>query len=198
MSNAAGAFLVLMVLAAGVIFQILFLLNLHRTLERVDVSNRRMSPGLVWLNIVPIVGFVWLFFTVTSIRNSVRAEFGRRGWQGGGDFGYSIGIAAAALEPIAYVSTWWSDRTAAMSLILWLGALVCLIIYWVKVAALKHRLGPAVPRSYVGYGGADDGRGEDDGDLPEETLVCPVCANPTLHGDKFCHICGARLPWAGE
>jgi hypothetical protein len=226
----AGALLVLLILGAGLLVQILFLLNLQRTLERVAPANRRMSPGMVWLNIVPLLGFVWFFFTVGAIRESVRAEFGSRGWRGGGDFGYSIGIAAAVLEPVAYLSTWWSARTVGMSLILWLGAVVCLVIYWVKIAQLKNRLGPVAPPMYAGYGPAGHNPSRcgspqcgapqygapqysapydpavvcDDDDDPDEevqlqeTLLCPVCASSTLHGDRFCHVCGARLPWAGE
>ena len=52
--------------------KILYLLTLQRTLNRCDPSSRTMSPGLVWLCIVPVFGFVWTFFVVNAIADSLK------------------------------------------------------------------------------------------------------------------------------
>ena len=53
---------------------ILFLLNLMRLLEAVQPQNRAMSPGLVWLNVIPLFTVGWMIYTVLKISDSVQRE----------------------------------------------------------------------------------------------------------------------------
>ena len=53
---------------------ILFILTLQNTLKVILPENRRMSPGNVWLIIIPLFGFIWQFIVVSKIADSIKAE----------------------------------------------------------------------------------------------------------------------------
>lgn len=114
-------------LALFVVIGVFFLLNLRDLLKNVGLHNRMMRPDQVWLNFIPIFNLVWMFITVSRVRDSVRYEFQSRGWAPSGDFGYGVGLAAAILNIIGYGP-------------FGLAALVCWIIYWVRTAELKNDL----------------------------------------------------------
>ncbi len=223
------------------LFQILFLVNLQRTLERVSPERRKMAPGLVWLQIIPLFGFFWFFYVVIKVRDSVREEFSARGWSTAGDFGVNIGFATGVLQVIAWGVGWTPSRFIAMQMVLYGGGIVCWVIYWARVAALKHRMGPPqwfVPGAYhdrapypppyaggpatpgaegeAGGALADEGDGydDDDGYYDDEDAdggdgqgegghdgerrtgpLCPGCGTHVKRYDRFCYVCGSRLPW---
>ena len=68
-------------LGVGILVEVFFLLNLMETLRRVSYENRRMTPGLVWLIIIPVFGVAWFIYTVLRVTDSLRAEYRSRGWQ---------------------------------------------------------------------------------------------------------------------
>jgi hypothetical protein len=127
---------------------IFFLLNLQNLLNRVSPANQGMSPGLVWLNFIPIFNLGWFVYTVIKVRDSVSAEFRSRGWSIDGDLGYNVGLAAAILW-IASVFVGWIPF---IGWVLPLGALICWIVYWLKTSDLRERLEP-IPawRRPMGY-----------------------------------------------
>ena len=130
-----------------------FLLNLQTTLNRVSDRNRAMPAGYVWLNFIPVFNLGWFIYTVTKVRDSVRAEYASRGWRTEGDFGYNVGLAAGILAIVSFVIGWvpvlgWGVAVAEI---------ICWIVYWLKTAELKNRLGgqgiwqgPAAPYGYPG------------------------------------------------
>ena len=113
--------------AVGLIVGFFFLLNLRDLLSRVSPHNRMMQPDQVWLNLIPLFNLVWIFITIIRVRDSVRYEFQSRSWAPNGDFGYGVGLAAAILSILS-----WGP--------LGLAALVCWIIYWVRISELKNQL----------------------------------------------------------
>ena len=74
-----------------------FLLNLQALLGNIDPANRRMSPGKVWLNFIPVFQLGWFIYTVIKIRESLEAEFKARQWFVDGDLGYNVGLTAGIL-----------------------------------------------------------------------------------------------------
>lgn len=68
-------------LALAVVFAIsaALLAALARALRAVSPPNRRMDPGQVWLNFVPIFNMVWATATVERVAESLRNEFRERG-----------------------------------------------------------------------------------------------------------------------
>ncbi|SRR5215203_1959020 len=57
---------------------IFFLLTQQNTLKAIQPHNRAMSPGQVWLQLIPIFGMIWQFFVVSKISDSLRRELAAR------------------------------------------------------------------------------------------------------------------------
>jgi hypothetical protein len=149
----AAAIVVIVLLGVFVLPWFFFLMNLQSTLSRVSERNRAMPPSHVWLNFIPVFFLGWFIYTVAKIRDSIRAEYQSRGWAPEGDFGYNVGLASGILAIVSFVLGWvpvvgWGVPVAA---------LVCWIVYWLKINELKNRLGEpgtwqgtAAPYGYPG------------------------------------------------
>ncbi len=157
-------------LAIWLCVYILFLLNLHWTLAEVDERNREMSPGLVWLLLVPIFNIVWAIILVARVANSLRNEFRDRGWRTRDEgFARTVGMLWAwggvvnvGLSIVQNVAQFAKMEPIAMvvSLIgcpLAIGIFVCWIIFWVQTYQYRKRL-------TEGQRGYRDGSIEDDYD----------------------------------
>jgi hypothetical protein len=178
---------VLPLLAIGIVIEVFFLLNLRDVLRGVSPQNRAMEPNQVWLNFIPLFGIVWIFITVIKIRDSVRAEFYSRRWAASGDFGYGVGLAYAILSIIS-----WG--------FLGIAALVCYVVYWVRMSELKNQLGQSQPpvgwinaQSYPGQWGqsAHGGYPAYTAPAPQDPpRSCPSCGAAAGPGDVYCRSCG--------
>jgi hypothetical protein len=134
-----------------------FLLNLQNLLNRVNVRNRAMPAGNVWLNFIPIFNLGWFIYTVTKVRDSVKAEYESRGWQPQGDFAYNVGLAAGVLAIVTFFMGWVPVLGWAVGI----AQVVCWIIYWLKTSEIKNTLGDSErweragsyppPPPYTGY-----------------------------------------------
>lgn len=142
--------------------QFLFLLTLKKALEQCAPRNRTMEPGMVFLNLIPCFGAIWLFITVSRVSESLRAEYDDRGMDAYGDYGQQMGISYASLalgSLIPYVGA-----------LLAIAALVCWILYWLKIAELGKGLreGESYRGEYQDYSrrrrGSERGYDRDDED----------------------------------
>src|SRR5512136_1477283 len=88
---------VIVLLGACLLPAIFFFLNLQNLLNNVSPANQGMSPGLVWLNFIPIFNLGWFIYTVIKVKDSVSAEYRARGWLIDGDLGYNVGLATGIL-----------------------------------------------------------------------------------------------------
>jgi hypothetical protein len=113
-----------------------FLLNLQNLLEQVSPPNRRMTPGLVWLNFIPVFNLGWFIYTVVKVRDSVAAEFESRSWLIDGDLGYNVGLTSGILLVAGFFISW----IPFIGWVLPLAFVVAWIIYWLKTSDLRHRL----------------------------------------------------------
>jgi hypothetical protein len=82
-----------------------------------------MEPGMVWLCLIPIFGFVWTIIMVLRVADSLRDEYADRGMRGDGDYGKTLGIL--------YIVT---------SIVCGPVGLICFIMYWVKIAGYTNAL----------------------------------------------------------
>jgi hypothetical protein len=145
--------------AIAIVIWYLFLRNLRDLLNQVSLQSRAMPANHVWLNFIPIFNLGWIIYTVIKVRDSVRAEYGARGWAPEGDFGYGVGLAYGITGIVSLVLGRFLWFGGVISLV----GLVCWIIYWVTTSRLKNRLmvgvtplGYTAPPQYPGYGGPVD------------------------------------------
>ena len=112
---------------------ILFLLSLQKALQRCAPESRTMSPGQVWLLLIPLFGIVWLFIVVIRIASSLRNEFLRRQLPlAEAEPGKTLGIAMATLSVTGIIPL--------VGMITGLASFVCWILYWVKIAGYSRRI----------------------------------------------------------
>jgi hypothetical protein len=115
--------LVLILLAVLFVPTIFYLLTLQKALSRCSTESRAMSPGMVWLMLIPLFNLVWQFFVVLNMAKSLGAEFRKRGLPEEPDPGQTIGL-------IMCVS---SLLCGPVYIVFW-------IIYWVKIADYSSKL----------------------------------------------------------
>lgn len=138
--NAGVAIGIFVVALIGIAVAIVYLLTLHKCLNRVSPQNRAMAPGLVWLTLIPFVGMIWTFFVVLNIAKSLVAEGQSRGIDFG-DGGKTIGLVMAILMVCGIIPV--------LGVFASIGGLVCWILYWVKIAGYSKQLASAAPGAPV-------------------------------------------------
>ena len=133
---AALPILLVIVLVPTVLLDIL----LHRALARCAPSSRTMSPILVWLMLIPVVGLFWPFRVVPAVAKSLHNEFARRGIPEGAAPGKAIGLAWATLALLSAVPL--------VNFVTILPAAICWALYCIRIALLTRKLdesGAVVP-----------------------------------------------------
>jgi hypothetical protein len=123
---------ILLILCIPILIGIFYCLTLQKALSRCAPQNRAMSPGLVWLFLIPVFNLVWHFFIVINMSKSLHAEFAYRGIQEEPNPGQGIGLAACILHVCSCI-----PYVGFLALI---GFLVCWIMYWVKIAGFSDRI----------------------------------------------------------
>jgi hypothetical protein len=125
---------------------IFFLITLQRALTKCSPANRTMTPGLVWLQIIPFFGLIWQFFVVIAIANSLQNEFAARRIPAESKPGQGLGLAMC-ITRVCTVIPFVGIFAGIASIVLW-------IVYWVKIAEFSRKLDHAPGASYPtpGYG----------------------------------------------
>ena len=139
MFGMCGALLVFLVI------KIFYLLTLQNAIGRCSLRNRTMEPGLVWLELVPLLNLYWVFHNVINVSDSLRNEFSDRGRYDRGDFGKSLGIVAMAVSLLANFIGGIIAQVAGplgliVALVFGLGAFVLICVYWAQVAGYSSQI----------------------------------------------------------
>ena len=198
---------------------IFFLLTLQKALSRCAPANRAMRPGLVWLELVPVFGWIWQFYVATAIGRSLGCENRSRKIPGPERPAQALGIAFAALYLVSAVLLivavvvsatgvgmggtryengggyyYYQEGLTVLGLFLFMMLLhfagfVLWIVYWVKIHAYSARL--EQPKQWVSPPAAPYGP-------PTPGGFCPDCGR-YAPGESFCPRCGAdrRPPHPG-
>jgi hypothetical protein len=82
---------------------IAFDLAVAATLRQLQPAHRKMAPGLVWLHLIPCFGSFWALYLVTTVTESLRAEFASRELEDTGGFAHGLGIAWAVCGLASFV-----------------------------------------------------------------------------------------------
>lgn len=130
------AVIVLLVVVLAVIAAA-FLSAVARVLRRVQPENRRMEPGQVWLNLIPIFNFVWATVTIERVAESLRNEFTVRSLHSPDErYGRKYGLTALALAASGVL-------IASLYVVIPLG-LIYGIAYWRQMNRYAERLKPGM------------------------------------------------------
>lgn len=125
-------------LVIGLVIFIFYALTLSGALKQCSPQNQRMSPGQVWLLIIPVFGQIWHFFVVSRIAESLAAEFKSRHLPVEEEKpGYNVGIAYCILSVSSYIQYLGIPVVGQLAS---LAGFVCWIIYWVRINRYKKRL----------------------------------------------------------
>ncbi len=133
---------------------LLFLSTMARVVGRVRPENRRIEPGQVWLNLLPVFNLVWLPITVDRIAASIRAECEERGLDEPGEpYTRTSGLTWLTLSVLCFPAVILVERGLPCIVML---VPICLIFwatYWVQLAGYARRLKAAkyVPPADEGW-----------------------------------------------
>ena len=122
----------LITIAICLIPGIFYCLTLQKALNRCSPENRAMQPGMVWLLFIPLFNLVWHFFVVINMAKSLGAEFQKRGMAEDPQPGKTIGLVMCILACCGIIPL--------VNFVSPFAALVCFIIYWVKIAGYSGKL----------------------------------------------------------
>ncbi len=126
-------FLFFMVLGL-LVLTVFYLLTLQTALRQCSSEVRTMDPGKVWLCFVPLFNWYWQFVVVENLSKSLAGEFHKRGIIIGKNPGRAIGLTMCILAIFSVISH-----------LLAIPAMICWIIYWVKIASFSARLASEQP-----------------------------------------------------
>lgn len=136
-SDIAGGFgallIILIAIGIGLLPKIFYLITLQNAMNTVRPEFRKMPPGQVWLELIPLFGLVWQFFNVINVSDSLKKEFVARGIPTAEERpGYSVGITFCILFCCSVVPI--------LGVLAAIGGIVCWIIFWVKIANYRAEL----------------------------------------------------------
>jgi hypothetical protein len=126
-----------------IVVGIFYCLTLQKALSRCSPQNRTLSPGLVWLLLIPIFGLIWHFFIVINMAKSLHAEFVSRNILEEQSPGQGIGLAVCILHVVAVVLGFHRFLGPLVGI----AGLICWIVYWVKIAGFSSKI--AIPYKAV-------------------------------------------------
>jgi hypothetical protein len=126
-------------LVAGSVFlvaiavAIAFIVFLGRLLSKCAPASRTMRPGMIWLSLIPVFGFIWSFLVVSALAQSLANEFRARGIASTEpEPGKTIGMAMCVCQACGIIP-YLNILAGPVALILW-------ILYWVKMAGYSRML----------------------------------------------------------
>ena len=130
-----GLAVALMMLAVVLAISVFIAYLLYDALRRLPPRCQQMSPGLVFLMVVPFLGIFWLFVVVMRVAQAYQRYFADRDRTDVGDCGLGVGLAWAgtAVGSIIPVIGWFSA----------LASLVLMVMYLVQVSKLKAMVAAA-------------------------------------------------------
>ncbi len=129
-----GCFLVVIAFIALVAF----LAAAVRVLLRIEPENRRIEPGLVWLNLIPIFNLLWMIVTIERVGESIRNEFQSRGRHRRTEsYGKTSGLAFMILW---FVGLPFAIGGSPCTFVFWFFAFIYWVVYWAQLSGYAKRL----------------------------------------------------------
>jgi hypothetical protein len=135
----------LIIIGLVLIVAIFFLLAQQNTLKAIRPENRSMSPGEVWLQLIPLFNLVWQFIVVNRIAQSIQKELSSDNrfsfeqqdhnsmvYSSQEKPTYNVGLSMCILNVCGLIPVLGSFASFA--------ALICFIVYWVQLSNSKNQI----------------------------------------------------------
>ena len=113
----------------ALVIELIIILITAGCLKRIPPEFRLMSPGMVWLLLIPVFDLIWNFFVFVRLSKSYQRYFAAKGRTEFGDCAEKIGLWCAICCVCAWIPLVGYAAGPA--------SLVLLIVYLVKVVGLK-------------------------------------------------------------
>lgn len=134
MSAAISPVLYLISIAIGVAINVFFCLALVKTLSLVKEENRRITPVLIWLILIPGFNVLWNFFVVIRMSQSIKNELDSREFEVEGNPTLYVGLSYAILSSIILFVPTPKDLNYSVGMgILAIAIIVAFVQYWMKI-----------------------------------------------------------------
>lgn len=125
-------------LAIATVINVFFFLTVQNALKQCAPQNRRLSPGMVWLGLIPVFSYFWYFRIVTGVADSLAAEYQWRNLMRTEERpGYNVGMAFGILGLCGMIQY---TGIPVIGQLCGLAAFVCWIVYWVRIGKYKREL----------------------------------------------------------
>lgn len=138
MSTMSYEWIMILLLLAILVPFIFYLVTLQRTLAAIAIESRMMHPGQVWLLLVPLFNIVWQFIVISRMADSIKHECLRLNIPVGEERPtFALGLTMTLL----YLGSLVLNQSSILPLLgsaASLAALVCWIIYWVKINRYRN------------------------------------------------------------
>lgn len=112
---------------------ILYIRALQRALQRCSAESRTMSPGKVWLLLIPLFSLVWHFLVVLNVSKSLGNEFERRKLP-------DTNSAANKTWGLVMCSLLAASILPIVGIAFAIAGFICWIVYWVRINGDSGRL----------------------------------------------------------
>lgn len=124
-----------------------FLLNLQNTIKSCSRHNRLVAPWTVWLNMIPVVNYIWPFILNPKISGSIKKEMEEKtGPSDYDDYGKtaglvypSIGVVYILLMVYSYLN--YEPINGFIPKLITIIQMIAMVVFWVKTASYKNQLG---------------------------------------------------------
>lgn len=134
MSAAISPVLYLFSIGIGVAINVFFCLALIKTLSLVKEENRKITPILVWLILIPGFNVLWNFFVVIRMSQSIKNELDSREFEVEGNPTLYVGLSYAILSSIILFVPTPKDLNYSVGMgILAIAIIVAFVQYWMKI-----------------------------------------------------------------
>ena len=124
--------LILLIISVFAIPYIFFILTLRKAVLRCEVESREISPGSIWLLLLPLFNLIWQFYVVTKLSMTLGKELNRKGIESPANPAQSIGIAMCIFQVLTLIPI-VGAISGIVGFVLW-------IVYWVKIANFSSQL----------------------------------------------------------
>jgi flagellar biosynthesis protein FliQ len=123
---------VLVICLAALIVLIFFLISLQKALTLAGEENREMSPGLVWLNLIPIFNLGWMVYTVLKVSEAISKKHTAHNVPNPTEGAKTTGLVYSICSICSIIPI--------IGGLIALVGLVFFIIYWVNIAGFNKTM----------------------------------------------------------